>query len=267
MDRRKTATTPGTNRATPRKLQPLFRTFCWWGSSFFELQPNFATINDYNTELIFCYEQIRDNPEDVIEILRIHQENNSKDYYLNIRAADRDGRLESFSEAQRAARLLYMLRVNFNGLYRVNSKNQFNVPYGRYKNPKILDEELLKNISFYLNSANITIRQGDFQDAVSKAAAGDFVYFDPPYIPLNTTSDFTSYTDSGFSFREQTRLMETCRELDRKGVLFMASNSFSPSVLDLYEGFMIETVGASRMINSKATGRGKINEVIIRNYT
>jgi len=160
-----------------------------------------------------------------------------------------------------------MLRVNFNGLYRVNSKNQFNVPYGRYKNPKILDEELLKNISFYLNSANITIHQGDFQDAVSKAATGDFVYFDPPYIPLNTTSDFTSYTDSGFGFREQTRLMETCRELDRKGVLFMASNSFSPSVLDLYEGFMIETVGASRMINSKATGRGKINEVIIRNYT
>ena len=258
---------PELTERLPVSYNHYFEPFVGGGALFFELQPNFATINDYNTELIFCYEQIRDNPEDVIEILRIHQENNSKDYYLNIRAADRDGRLESFSEAQRAARLLYMLRVNFNGLYRVNSKNQFNVPYGRYKNPKILDEELLKNISFYLNSANITIHQGDFQDAVSKAATGDFVYFDPPYIPLNTTSDFTSYTDSGFSFREQTRLMETCRELDRKGVLFMASNSFSPSVLDLYEGFMIETVGASRMINSKATGRGKINEVIIRNYT
>ena len=230
---------PELTERLPVSYNHYFEPFVGGGALFFELQPNFATINDYNTELIFCYEQIRDNPEDVIEILRIHQENNSKDYYLNIRAADRDGRLESFSEAQRAARLLYMLRVNFNGLYRVNSKNQFNVPYGRYKNPKILDEELLKNISFYLNSANITIHQ----------------------------SDFTSYTDSGFSFREQTRLMETCRELDRKGVLFMASNSFSPSVLDLYEGFMIETVGASRMINSKATGRGKINEVIIRNYT
>ncbi|MFV0902253.1 DNA adenine methylase [Rothia dentocariosa] len=251
----------------PNKYNHYFEPFIGGGALFFDIQPEKATINDYNTDLMLCYTELRDNLQEVITELKKHEENNSKEYYLNIRSADRDGRLEVFTKAQRAARLLYMLRVNFNGLYRVNSKNQFNVPYGRYKNPKILDERLLQDVSFYLNEADINICQGDFQSSVSKAISGDFVYFDPPYIPLNATSDFTSYTDSGFGFREQIRLMETCRELDRNGVLFMASNSHSPDVFDLYEGFIIETVDASRMINSKATGRGKINEVIIRNYS
>ena len=127
----------------PNKYNHYFEPFIGGGALFFDIQPEKATINDYNTDLMLCYTELRDNLQEVITELKKHEENNSKEYYLNIRSADRDGRLEVFTKAQRAARLLYMLRVNFNGLYRVNSKNQFNVPYGRYKNPKILDLSLI----------------------------------------------------------------------------------------------------------------------------
>ena len=251
----------------PETFGRYFEPFVGGGALFFDLAPEKAVINDFNEELINAYRQIKNNPAELINLLIKHKENNSKDYYLELRSADRDGRISRMTGVERAARILYMLRVDFNGLYRVNSKNQFNVPYGRYKNPKIVDVDLLYQISEYLNENDVEILQTDFAEAVKDAQTGDFVYFDPPYIPLNATSDFTSYTDSGFGFREQIRLMETCRELDRNGVLFMASNSHSPDVFDLYEGFIIETVDASRMINSTATGRGKINEVIIRNYS
>jgi DNA adenine methylase len=210
---------------------------------------------------------IRDNVEELINLLEIHKKNNSKDYYLDLRATDRDGRLEEMKDTEKAARLLYMLRVNFNGLYRVNSKNQFNVPYGRYKNPKIVDKELLYSISEYLNNNDIEILSGDFEDAVAIAKEGDFVYFDPPYAPVSSTSSFTSYTNEGFDESEQERLRDVFVDLKNKGVNVMLSNSDVKLIQDLYSdipGIDIRVVKANRMINSNASKRGAINELIIR---
>ena len=161
-----------------------------------------------------------------------------------------------------------MLRVNFNGLYRVNSKNQFNVPYGRYENPKIVDEELLENISKYLNNNNITILNNDFKDTLKEVRQHDLVYLDPPYIPLTETSSFTSYTGENFGIDDQIRLRDEFVRLSNIGAYAVLSNSSAPLVFELYKGygFNINIVGATRMINSKATGRGKVNEVIITNF-
>ena len=167
---------------------------------------------------------------------------------------------------ERAARILYMLRVDFNGLYRVNSKNQFNVPYGRYKNPKIVDVDLLYQISEYLNENDVEILQTDFAEAVKDAETGDFVYFDPPYIPLNETSSFTSYTHEGFSYEEQVRLRDTFKELTERGVYAMLSNSSSPLVEELYKDFNIYFVEAQRTNGAKSSSRGKISEIIVTNY-
>ena len=193
-------------------------------------------------------------------------EYNSKEYYLDLRSADRDERIDMMSEVQRAARILYMLRVDFNGLYRVNSKNQFNVPYGRYKNPKIVDEELIFAISVYLNNNQLEIKTGDFEKAVLDVQPGDFVYFDPPYIPLSETSAFTSYTHEGFSYDDQVRLRDTFKKLSDAGAYVMLSNSSSFLVEELYRDFNIHYVEATRTNGAKSSSRGKISEIIVTNY-
>ena len=150
----------------PDNYNNYFEPFIGGGALFFDLSPDKAVINDFNNELINCYQQIKKYPQKLIELLAKHQENNSKEYYLELRSADRDNRIDKMTNVERAARIMYMLRVDFNGLYRVNSKNQFNVPYGRYKNPKIVDSDLILSISQYLNSNNIKILTGDFEKAV-----------------------------------------------------------------------------------------------------
>ncbi|HEM2793035.1 TPA: DNA adenine methylase [Streptococcus suis] len=250
----------------PDNYNSYFEPFIGGGAVFFELIPKKAIINDFNSELINCYRQIKDNPQKLIQLLTKHQENNSKEYYLELRAVDRDNRINKMTDVERAARIMYMLRVDFNGLYRVNSKNQFNVPYGRYKNPKIVDSELILSISQYLNKNNIEILTGDFEKAVEDVGAGDFVYFDPPYIPLSETSAFTSYTHEGFSYEEQVRLRDVFRKLDKKGAYVMLSNSSSPLVEELYKGFNIHKVEAIRTNGAKASSRGKISEFIVTNY-
>lgn len=250
----------------PENYNRYFEPFVGGGALFFDLAPEQAVINDFNEELINAYRQIKDKPVDLIDLLLGHKENNSKDYYLELRAADRDGRLASMTDVERAARILYMLRVDFNGLYRVNSKNQFNVPYGRYKNPKIVDVDLIHQISGYLNENDIEILQTDFADAVAGAQTGDFVYFDPPYIPLNETSSFTSYTHEGFSYEEQVRLRDTFKELTDRGVYVMLSNSSSPLVEELYQDFNVHFVEAQRTNGAKSSSRGKISEIIVTNY-
>ncbi|CYV57320.1 DNA adenine methylase [Streptococcus suis] len=250
----------------PDNYNSYFEPFIGGGAVFFELIPKKAIINDFNSELINCYRQIKDNPQKLIELLTKHQENNSKEYYLELRAVDRDNRINKMTDVERAARIMYMLRVNFNGLYRVNSKNQFNVPYGRYKNPKIVDSDLILSISQYLNKNNIEILTGDFEKAVEDVGAGDFVYFDPPYIPLSETSAFTSYTHEGFSYEEQVRLRDVFRKLDKKGAYVMLSNSSSPLVEELYKGFNIHKVEATRTNGAKVSSRGKISEFIVTNY-
>lgn len=250
----------------PDDYNNYFEPFIGGGAVFFDLIPKKATINDFNSELINCYRQIKDNPEKLIELLTEHQKKNSKEYYLELRSADRDGRINDMTDTERAARIMYMLRVDFNGLYRVNSKNQFNVPYGRYKNPKIVDSELILSISSYLNNNDIRILNGDFEEAIKNVQAGDFVYFDPPYIPLSETSAFTSYTHEGFSYEEQVRLRNVFKRLNEKGVYVMLSNSSSPLVEELYEGFNIHKVNAIRTNGAKSSSRGKISEIIVTNY-
>ncbi|MDR0920884.1 MAG: DNA adenine methylase [Lactobacillales bacterium] len=252
----------------PPNYNKYFEPFVGGGALFLDIAPQNAVINDLNSELYYSYVAIRDNLSELIHLLNKHSIENSKDYYYDIRSIDRDGRFEKMTETEKAARLLYMLRVNFNGLYRVNSKGQFNTPYGRYKNPKIVDEELLRAISNYLNNAEITILNGDFEKAIETAQAGDFVYFDPPYVPVSETSSFTSYTSDGFGLEEQIRLRDVFIDLDRRGVYVMLSNSNVPLVRELYKDYADTTliVGATRMINAKASGRGKIDEVLVKNY-
>lgn len=250
----------------PEKYNCYFEPFIGGGALFFDLVPQKAVINDFNEELMNTYTQIKNNPTSLIELLTEHKKNNSKDYYLKVRSVDRDETITRMSDVERAARLMYMLRVDFNGLYRVNSKNQFNVPYGKYKNPKIIDRELIYQISDYLNENDIRMLSTDFEEAVSQAKRGDFVYFDPPYIPLNETSSFTSYTHEDFTYEEQVRLRNVFKQLDKKGVYVMLSNSSSPLALKLYQDYNIHFVDAVRTNGAKTESRKKIKEIIVTNY-
>lgn len=252
----------------PSSFGGYYEPFIGGGALFFELAPEKAVINDNNKELVLAYQVIKDDVESLIDELKKHKEHNSKEYYLDLRSADRDGRIENMSDVERAGRILYMLRVNFNGLYRVNSKNQFNVPYGKYKNPKILDEDNLRNISKYLNDNDIAILNGDFETATQNAKRGDLVYFDPPYVPLSPTESFTGYTADGFGYEEQVRLRDLFVDLTKRGVYVIVSNSSAELVYELYKPFAktIFEVGATRMINSNAKKRGKVNELLIANF-
>lgn len=253
----------------PSQFNRYFEPFVGGGAVLFDLAPQSAVINDANGELINMYQVVKDNVDELIDLLTKYQTQNSKDFYLQIRALDRDAdKFVQLSKIERAARLLYMLRVDFNGMWRVNSKNQFNVPYGRYKNPKIVQEDNLRAVSQYFNDNQVEMLNGDFADAVQSAKSGDLVYFDPPYIPLNPTSSFTTYTKDGFGLTDQERLRDTCLELSKCGVKIMLSNSDTKLTRDLYSDpvFNIHSVKASRFVNANAQNRGKIGEVIVTNY-
>lgn len=254
------------NKYIPKEIDTYFEPFLGGGAVFFDLEPDKAEINDYNSELINVYKTIKDDVEKLIEYLRVHEENNSKEYYYTVRAWDREEGYSERSNVEKASRIIFMNKTGFNGMYRVNSKNQYNVPYGKYKNPAIVNEDVLRSVSAFLNDIDVTILNGDFVEAVSNAKAGDFVYLDPPYVPLNETSAFTSYTNNGFNKEDQIRLRELCDDLDSRGVKFLLSNSNVPFIQEQYENYTIEIVGATRAINSKASGRGKVEEVLIRNY-
>jgi len=246
----------------PKFTGTYFEPFIGGGALFFALQPEHAQISDLNNELINCYQVVQRDVEGLITELARHKY--ESEYYYTVRNIDRAPEFARWTPTQRAARVIFLNKTCFNGLYRVNSKGYFNVPFGRYTNPKILDAENLRNCNRALSKT--TINDLNFIDACTDAKEGDFVYFDPPYVPLSMTSSFTSYSADGFGVDMQQALFELCRRLDQKGVKFMLSNSSAPFVLELYRGFRVEHVLASRAINSKAQGRGKINEVVVCNY-
>lgn len=251
----------------PKKMKRYYEPFLGGGAVFFDKQPSTAIVNDFNAELINCYQVIRDFPQELIaETLKLP--NTSEDFY-RIREMDRSAAFSSLSAVKRAARLLYLNKTCYNGLFRVNSQGQFNVPFGNYKNPIIADPAVVRAVSQYLKKIKITFRSQDFAEAVADAKEGDFVYFDPPYDPVSDTSSFTGYSLNGFDKAEQHRLKKVCDELTERGVKFMLSNSYTPFISDLYanENYIIHTVQARRNINSIAAGRGKIDEVLILNYT
>lgn len=246
----------------PKCFNSYFEPFFGGGALFFELQPKNAYISDINPELINLYCVIRDNPNQLIVELSKHQV--SEEYFLMLRNLDRSEEYSRLNDIQKASRFIYLNKTCFNGLYRVNSKGQFNVPFGKYKNPKIFDEDNLLKCSNLLKE--IKIKNESFEKILGSVKKGDFVYFDPPYAPLNKTSNFTSYTKEGFGMEMQVKLKELCDELNEKKVFFMLSNSDTKIINDLYKEYNIKKILASRMVNSKAHLRGKISEVLVKNY-
>ncbi len=246
----------------PENYNRYFEPFIGGGALFFELQPDNAYISDMNEELINLYQVVRDNVDELITDLQKHDI--SKEYFMEIRNIDRTEEYKNWSNVKKASRFIYLNRTCFNGMYRVNSKGEFNVPFGHYKNPKILDENNLINCSNLLQRTEI--KHADFSEILKKVKKGDFVYFDPPYVPLSETSSFTSYTKDGFDIDMQFKLRDVCDELDSMGVKFLLSNSDTKLVNELYENYNIKKVFASRQINANADGRGKITEVLVRNY-
>ena len=246
----------------PENYNRYFEPFIGGGALFFELQPENAYISDMNEELINLYQVVRDNAVELITDLQKHDI--SKEYFMEIRNIDRTEEYKNWSNIQKASRFIYLNRTCFNGMYRVNSKGEFNVPFGHYKNPRILDENNLINCSNLLQRSEI--KHADFSEILKKVKKGDFVYFDPPYVPLSETSSFTSYTKDGFDMDMQFKLRDVCDELDTMGVKFLLSNSDTKLVNELYKNYNIKKIFASRQINANADGRGKITEVLVRNY-
>lgn len=246
----------------PEKFDRYFEPMLGGGALFFGLRPERAVLGDLNAELINAYLVVRDKVESLITQLGAHKHN--KKYYYKIRNADREAAYWTWSDVERAARLIYLNRTCFNGLYRVNSRGHFNVPFGEYKRPRIVHEELLRSCSAALQGVTLVV--GGFEDAVADARAGDFVYFDPPYHPLTKTANFTSYVKGGFNDDDQLALRTLCAELDERGVKWMVSNSYNEVMARLWAGFRLEIVEASRAINSKGEGRGKVKELIVRNW-
>ena len=247
---------------TPRRY---YEPFIGGGAVLFSLTPAAARVNDLNSELINLYEVVREGVDELISLVSTYP--NDADFFYQLRAVDRDAeRFAALSATERAARTLYLNKTCYNGLYRVNSTGQFNAPFGRYKNPTICDADTLRGVHQYFRNNDITFTQGDFAAAVAGAGEGDFVYFDPPYDPVNVTSSFTGYQKGGFDRAEQERLKAVCDDLDARGVKFLLSNSATEFIRQLYADFSIDTVAATRAINSVGSRRGKVDEVLVRNY-
>ena len=254
----------------PKNFNNYFEPFVGGGALFFELY-NLGILKnkkvflfDINEELINTYKIIRDYPNELIEKLKEFKSKHNKEFYYQIRELDKTDNYKNLDNIIKAARFIYLNKTCFNGLYRVNKKGYFNVPMGKYKNPKILDENNILLVSKALQ--NTIIKHSDYKKVLEYAQKEDFIYFDPPYYPLNETSNFTSYTQKEFLEKEQIELFETFDILSQKRCFVLESNSDTEFINNLYKKFKIEKVFANRSINSKANNRGKISEVLIRNY-
>ncbi|MEA5580434.1 DNA adenine methylase [Nodularia harveyana UHCC-0300] len=243
----------------PKHYTTYYEPFLGGGAIFFYLHPPAARLTDINAELINTYRCVRDHVEELIALLQEHQNQHSKDYYYHIRA-NPEG-----NDIQKAARLLYLNKTCFNGLYRVNSQGKFNVPLGRYKNPNICPENILRAASDQLSTAEI--KQADFTSILTYAySSDDFVYFDPPYYPVSQTSYFTAYSSYCFAENQQLKLRDIFAELAQRGVKVMLSNSDCEFIRELYRDFKIHPISANRSINANAKKRGKITEVLVTSY-
>lgn len=248
---------PQFNQTTNTYYEP----FVGGGAVFFEALPEQAVLSDMNAELVTTYNAIKNDVEKLIRSLKGHV--HSKDYFLELRAKD----ISKLNDIEVASRFIYLNRTGFNGLYRVNKSGQFNVPFGSYKNPVICDEDNLRAVSKVLK--NVSILHQDYKHVLKTAQPGDFIYFDPPYFPVSKTASFTSYTAGSFLEKEQIELRDTFVELHKRGCFVMLSNSDTPFINELYADISdvtIRKVSAGRAINSKASGRGKITEVVVTNY-
>ena len=250
----------------PESYNRYYEPFIGGGALLLELQPENAVINDVNEQLLNVYRQLKLDAEKVIEAVnRLDSVPCDKNIYLKNRESYNKKIQANELDAECAALMIWINKHCFNGLYRVNSKGLFNVPYNNKINGSSIDEENLRNIGLYLNNNDILIRHGDFEDACADVECGDFVYFDSPYIPVSETAYFTDYTKDGFSLDDHKRLAALFKKLSKKKVKAMLSNHDTPLIQELYGEFNIEVVDVRRAINSVASKRsGK--EVIITNY-
>ena len=263
----KTQLLPQLLARTPTRIGTYYEPFLGGGALFFALQQRGrferAALSDLNAELVNAFVQVRDAIDDVIAALEVHQsrykgnENSRADYFYSVRSATYMFRPEQ------AARTIFLNKTCFNGLYRVNNRGEFNVPHGRYANPTICDETGLRDASAALQGVTVDVR--DFGDAIQGAMADDFVYFDPPYVPISDTASFTAYTADSFGISEQRRLATVAEKLVRRDVDVLLSNSNHPTVQHLYDarGFPTRVVAAGRAINSVGTARGRVGEYLI----
>lgn len=251
----------------PKDFKRYFEPFVGGGAVFFHFWnkrrlPDQVFLFDNNGELVNVYCTIRDRLQELINLLSTYKTNHNKEYYYKIRNLDRQP--VKLGDIERAARTIYLNRTCYNGLYRVNSKGQFNVPIGSYKNPEILFKKVLQSASEALQ--NVCVEVKDFREVVNLAHPGDFFYFDPPYDPVSNTASFTSYTANSFRDQDQKDLAAVFTRLTDMGCYCMLSNSHTPFILELYQKFRIEIVYAKRAVNSDANGRGAIKEVVVLNY-
>ncbi|HWM86889.1 MAG TPA: DNA adenine methylase [Kofleriaceae bacterium] len=245
----------------PETYRRYFEPFVGGAALYFRLRPRNAVLGDSNPDLINMYRCVAWHVEAVIRRLARHREAHDADYYYEMRERwNSAGGLPA--DVDRAAAFIYLNKTCYNGLWRVNSRGQFNVPIGRYDDPAIFDRLQLRAASRVLQRAEL--KRCHFADAVSSAGAGDLVYFDPPYHPLSVTAHFTSYTSASFGADDQRQLADVARALVRRGCHVIVSNSDTAFVRDLYRDFRIETVDCARAINSKASARGPLRELLIR---
>jgi DNA adenine methylase len=249
----------------PKHITTYCEPFVGGGALLFDLQPNIAYVNDINSELIRVYNVIKNDVEPLITELQSFK--NESDYFYAVRDWDRDkAKYPSRTDVQKAARVLYLNKTCFNGLFRVNNAGEFNSPFGNYRNPNIVNAPVLRAVSAYLNTATIYLTSTDYETVLESISKGTFVYLDPPYDPVSDTSSFTGYVKGGFTRTDQIRLRECCDTLNERGIKFMLSNSATDFIKEQYADYKITTVQAKRAINSVASKRGDVDEVVVRNY-
>jgi DNA adenine methylase len=246
----------------PQRYNTYFEPFLGGAALFFRLQPKKAYLSDINRELINLFGVVKDDVGLLIEELKHHRY--EEQYYYTIRDLDRLPEFEQWNRIQKAARLIYLNKTCYNGLYRVNSSGHFNTPFGRYTDPTIVDEDNLRACHRALRGARLVC--GGFELIEFEAKKDSFVYFDPPYAPVSKTANFANYSKDGFGEEQHVALRNLCSRLDHRGVKFMLTNADTPFVEELYSSFKVERVAANRAINSKASLRGPIFELVITNY-
>lgn len=253
---------------SPKTFNRYFEPFVGGGAFLFKLQPRDFVINDINSELISTYKCFTDEKEykSLIKLLNVYEKLHSEEQYYQVRALDREANFKKLRLSKKAARLIYLNKSCFNGLHRVNKEGFNNVPSGKKAKVKTFEKDNFEEIlSFFQTSQNL-ILNGNYKDAVQQATKGDFVYFDPPYDPIENKNSFTTYAKDSFGKNEQIELRDCFKELSDKGVFVMLSNHNTQFIRDLYKDFNIHIIKAKRIINSKADGRGYVEEVIITNY-
>lgn len=249
----------------PERFTTYCEPFLGGGAMLFWRQPQRAIVNDINGDLIHMYEAIRDNVEDLI--LELEKHKNDSAHFYEVRDWDRNHETyAALSNTEKAARLIYLNKTCYNGLFRVNNAGEFNTPFGNYKNPNIVNAPTLRAVSAYFQEAEITFSCRDYTEILAEIPRGTFVYLDPPYDPISDTSNFTGYSRGGFSRDDQIQLRECCDNLTQRGIKFMLSNSATDFIREQYAAYHITVVRAKRAINSDAARRGQVDEVVVRNY-